>query len=52
MAFSVTVSFDLIREKQLSEILERRPEVPKPLNEAVKFLLFEHMEKILKEKKV
>ena len=51
MAFAVQISFDQSREQQLSEIQERRPEIPKGVTDAVKFLLFEHMEKILGVKK-
>ena len=51
MSSQVTVSLDSVRENQLAEIQERRKEVPKSTSEAVKFLLFEHMEKILGVKK-
>jgi hypothetical protein len=51
MSFAVNISFDSIREKQLAEIQDRRPEVPRLMGEAAKFLLFEHMEQILKVKK-
>ena len=48
---TVQISLDSIRENQLAEIKERRPEVPRGSSDAAKFLLFEYMEKLLKVKK-
>jgi len=48
MSFAVNISIDNIREEQLREIQERRPDVPRSVSEAVKFLLFECMEKSTK----
>jgi hypothetical protein len=51
MSSTVQISLDNIREIQLAEIQERQPEVPKGQTDAVKFLLFDCMEKRLKVKK-
>lgn len=51
MSSTVQISLDNIREQQLAEIQERCPDVPKGATEAVKFLLFSHMEKLLGAKK-
>lgn len=51
MSSTVQISLDNIREIQLSEIQDRYPEIPKGQTDAVKFLLFDCMEKRLKVKK-
>jgi len=51
MSFAVNISIDNIREEQLREIQERRPDVPRSVSEAMKFLLFEYMEKSIGVKK-
>jgi len=45
------ISLDNTRENQLADIQERRKDVPRGASEAVKFLLFEYMEKLLGVKK-
>jgi hypothetical protein len=51
MSSTVQISLDNNRENQLSELQDRYPEIPKGQTDAVKFLLFDCMEKRLKVKK-
>ena len=51
MSSTVQISLDSIRENQLAEIQTRFPDVPKGQTEAVKYILFERMDKMLGVKK-
>jgi len=51
MSSTVQISLDNLREIQLAEIQDRYPEIPKGQSDAVRFLLFTYMEKLLKVKK-
>ena len=51
MSTVAQISLDNTRENQLADIQERRKDVPRGASEAVKFLLFEYMEKLLGVKK-
>jgi hypothetical protein len=51
MSSTVQISLDNLREVQLAKIQDLYPEVPQGQTDAVKFLLFDCMEKRLKVKK-
>jgi hypothetical protein len=46
MSSTAQVSLNNPRERQLAKIRELRKDIPVGTSEAVKFLLFEHMDKI------
>ena len=52
MSSTVQISLDSIRENQLADIQSKFPDVPRGQTDAVKYILFERMDKMLGVKKV
>jgi len=51
MSSTVQISLNNVRENQLADIQSMRSDIPKGQSEAINFLLFEYIEKILGVKK-
>jgi hypothetical protein len=51
MSSTVQISLDSIRENQLADIQSKFPDVPRGQTDAVKYILFERMDKMLGVKK-